>query len=86
MFIKYPHILTGVRRDTDVDATANVLHVCLLYGIEENGVKGIAKARRSGLVTTERDLQMLTPTHYKFELHIKGQSNKLRYRFNQTMR
>ena len=75
VFIKYPYILTGVRKDNNVDATANVL--CLLYGIEENGVKDIAKARHSGLVTTERDLEMLPPTHYKLELHIKRQSNKL---------
>ena len=43
MFIKYPHLSTGVGRDDNVDAAEKF--VCLLYGNEENDVKGIGNAR-----------------------------------------
>ena len=45
MFIKYTHLLTGVGRDDNVDAAEKF--VCLLYGIEENGVKGIDNAKQN---------------------------------------
>ena len=39
MLFKYPHLLTGVGRDDNVKAMENI--VCLMYGIEEKGVKYI---------------------------------------------
>ena len=69
MFIKYPYLL-GVGRYVDVDVAEKF--ICLLYGIEENGVKGIDNARRSLFVKAKRDLEMLLPIHNaELELHIK---------------
>ena len=67
MFIKYPHLL-GVERDDNVDAEK---FVCLLYGIEKNGVSGIDNVRHRLFVKVKRDLEMLPPTHNALELHIK---------------
>ena len=42
---KVSHLLAEVGRDDNVDAAEKF--VCLLYGIEGNGAKGIGNARHS---------------------------------------
>ena len=46
---------------SNVDAAENI--VCLLYGIEENGVNDIDDAMHSIFVKATRDLEMLPPIH-----------------------
>ena len=45
MFIKYPHLLTGVGRGDNIEAAEKF--ICLLYGFEERGIRGIDIARHS---------------------------------------
>ena len=60
MFIKYPHLPTGVGSDDNVDAAEKF--VCMLFVIEEKGVNGIDNA--SLFAKLNRDLEILPPTKY----------------------
>ena len=60
-------LLTG--KDENVNAVENV--VCLMYEIEETGVKDTDNARHSLFVKAKRALKMSPPTIYALELHIK---------------
>ena len=68
MFIKYAHLLTGIVRDGSIDDAW--AFVCSLYGIDENGVRGIDDASHSRFVKAKRDPDVLPPTQSALELHI----------------
>ena len=69
MFIKYPHLLTVVRRGDNVDV-AEKMYVCIM----ELKKRVSRVSIMPGIVffmKAKRGLEMLPPTHYVLELHVK---------------
>ena len=69
MLIKYPHLLTVVRRGDNVDV-AEKIYVCIM----ELKKRVSRVSIMPGIVffmKAKRGLEMLPPTHYVLELHVK---------------